>query len=139
MLRVISCLITVGFLVSCSSVPSKTDSADASSCTAKNCNKNLSKIGNKHGAKSSEVNTSEKEKAAAPEISQALPNTTTCNKGKEVRTLKLELGDTKGCKAHYMKQGQETLLASAANETLYCGRQIDKVKKNLELSGYTCR
>lgn len=139
MLRVISCLIAVGFLVSCSSVPSKTDSADASSCTAKNCNKNLSKIGNKHGAHSSEGTTAEKGKAAAPETSQAVPNTTTCNKGSDVRTLKLELGDTKGCKAHYMKHGQETLLASAANEIHYCGRQIDKVKKNLELSGYTCQ
>ncbi|MCX6103122.1 MAG: hypothetical protein NT000_07655 [Proteobacteria bacterium] len=138
MLRVISCLIAVGFLVSCSSVPSKTDSASQPSCTAENCTKNLGKIG-KPGAKSSVANTSEKGKATAQTTSQPVPSTTTCNKGKEVRTLKLEMGDPKGCKAHYMKKGQEILLASAANETQYCGRQIDKVKKNLELSGYTCQ
>lgn len=66
-------------------------------------------------------------------------STCSCTKGKDVRSLKIEPGSPKGCKATYTVNGADKVIATAANESGYCKTKVDKVKANLTAAGYHCK
>ncbi len=57
--------------------------------------------------------------------------------GDDVRTIAVVKADT-GCKVDYTKSGNTQTIATAANDFSYCQEKSDKVRSNLEGSGFKC-
>lgn len=61
-----------------------------------------------------------------------------CRLGKEVRTLRTEVGD-KTCKAIYTKQGVDSQIGASDWNAKGCEGIIEGVRKNLEGGGWKCK
>lgn len=126
---IVSTLTLVGFLTSCATAPQgKSKSAPAT--TSKSVSKSPEKHTDKNTEKKKVSNASAK--AASDSVNEAL-----CSKGNDQRTISLTTGPA-GCKVIYTKGGNTQEIASARNQLDYCTNAIEKVKKNLTSSGFTC-
>jgi len=66
-------------------------------------------------------------------------NTITCVSGADKRVLEVTQNvEGKACKTKYTKGGETSTIAEANAEPGYCATVADKVKKNLETSGFKC-
>ena len=58
--------------------------------------------------------------------------------GDDVRTIAV-VKEASGCKVEYTKAGTPQTIATAANDFAYCQEKSDKVRANLEASGFKCQ
>lgn len=61
-----------------------------------------------------------------------------CKHNKTVRTLRVEIGEDKQCRAIYTKQGVDETIGSG-QYTASCVEYISNVRKNLEEAKWNCR
>jgi hypothetical protein len=77
--------------------------------------------------------------AAGGEKKAVAEGTVTCKSGNDERTISSTKGEGgAGCQVMYKKGGEEKSVADAKNDTSYCEKVVDKIKKNLTAAGYTC-
>ncbi len=63
---------------------------------------------------------------------------TECTTKGDTRTLELR-AKGKGCELAYTKNGQEGIVASAANGNAYCETTLNKIRDRLKGSGFECK
>lgn len=61
-----------------------------------------------------------------------------CKHNKSVRTLRIEMGDDKKCRAIYTKQGVDETIGSGQDPNS-CAEIVSNVRKNLEEGNWVCR
>lgn len=76
-------------------------------------------------------------KAKSTNTSSSAEGLLTCKSGADQRTIAVNPVNS-GCEVVYTKQDQANTIATAANDTTYCETVKNKVKTNLESSGYKC-
>lgn len=113
-------LLPVLFMVGCASSTTKTAAPDtAKAATA--------------DAHAKSVVAAEGDKTKTPDAGSSV----TCKSAKETRTLTNKpVG--KGCEVVYDRGGEKTVAASAKNDPTHCGKVVDRIKGNLEKSGFKC-
>lgn len=90
------------------------------------------KGGESKGSVSASDDSSKAEKA--PETSFVVG----CRNEKETRTLTNQSID-KGCEVIYERNGEKMVAASAKNDPTHCAKVIDRIRGNLEKSGFKCK
>ena len=122
-LKIASLLVVSLFFVSCSS---KQKAATPAAPTKQEANKK--------GAKATA-------KAAVTKAKDAVANATTgslvCKSGSDTRSLEVISKDG-GCELAYTKFDQTTTPATSASGTAHCDSVKEKIKGNLENSGFKC-
>jgi len=74
----------------------------------------------------------EAKKAAATAASMA------CTSGSDARTIAVNAKDS-GCEVAYTKMGSEEVVASGMNGMDHCNRVQERIVKNLESAGFSCK
>ncbi len=77
--------------------------------------------------------------AAAQKADKAIgaAGTITCKSASETRVLTTTPVD-KGCEVVYERNGEKTVAASAKNDPTHCGKVAERIRGNLEKSGFKC-
>lgn len=84
------------------------------------------------GAKKDTKNANAKQTTAAPSAGSIV-----CKNGSDTRTLDV-VAKGSGCEVAYTKFDQTTAPASSVNGTAHCEAVKEKIKTNLENSGFKC-
>jgi len=90
--------------------------------------------------KATKITTAKKSPESKPQASStpiSAEGLLTCKAGADQRTIAINPVNS-GCEVVYTKQDQANTIATAANDTTYCETVKNKVKTNLENSGYKC-
>lgn len=81
--------------------------------------------------------------AAAPAATPAThaassDHSMTCSLAKDTRKVELESMEPNGCKVFYTKSGNKSEIASSISGKNHCEEVSERVRKNLESSGFNC-
>jgi hypothetical protein len=76
--------------------------------------------------------------AAAPAAAAAAGAAVKCSLDGDERTLSITQPDG-GCELHYAKAGNDEVKATSQNGTAVCDSVRDKIRGNLEKSGFSCQ
>ena len=120
--QIASLLIASALLVSCSSKPKATTTATTAATPAATTE-----------TKKSKLTKTTATKAAATAQAGSL----VCKSGSDTRTLEVITTDG-GCELSYTKFDQTSTPAQSGNGTAYCESIKEKIKGNLENSGFKC-
>ena len=85
-----------------------------------------------------ESKMAEQTKAAEPVATAAAGIKVECSTKGDSRVLELR-AKGKGCEVAYTKNGQEGIVASAANGTAHCEATLNKIRDRLKGSGFECK
>lgn len=120
-MRILMVLVASLFVFSCAS-SKKTEGAQA-----------------KDTAAPAAKDTKEEAKTAAPKKAAAkVASTATCTVKGDTRKLAIATPDGGGCEVHYVKFGNENVIANAQNDMNYCQEVFGRVKGKLEEAGFSC-
>lgn len=77
-------------------------------------------------------------KSSAASATQPSVNLLLCQRGQEVRKLRIEMVEPMGCKLWYSHYSQSRPVATSQYGREHCEKVRSKIQKNLEKASYTC-